>query len=249
MTATASPFQRKATVQSTDDFELPPAGLHPARVVALVGLGTHENEYKGEKKPDKEMVFLAWELVGTKTNAGKPFVVGEGYTDSLGKSSDGKASNYRKLLEGWRGQPFEKDEEFDPFVLLGMECVVNVSIGLSKKDKKFSQVNSVSPPFEGQNVPEATRELFCWHISQWGDHSVEPPIPDWMPRYMGDKLIDVIKASKEWMKLESQGKLIPAANMPSNGRVQDRHPAPADTSHEMAKQGEAPKQTRKRVAF
>lgn len=240
----ASPFLRKANDEASGDFELPPSGLHPARVVGLVDLGTHKNEYKGEVKADKRLIYLAWELVLTKANTGKPFVVGEGYTDSLGKSSNGQSSNYRKLLEEWRGTPFQQNEEFDPYVLLGRDCVVNLSLGLTSKGKKFSQVNSVSPPMQGQNIPDASVAPFFWHFSMWGDPAVDPPIPEWMPRYLGDLVLDVIHESREWAVLKQQQPVIPAANMPPNGNghstVQSRHEAPAEVAQQMAAQNTPP---------
>ena len=239
----ASPFSRKANNEASGDFELPPAGLHPARLVAIVDLGTHKNEYKGEVKADKRLIYLAWELVLTKANTGKPFVVGEGYTDSLGKSSNGQSSNYRKLIEEWRGCPFQQNEEFDPFVLFGRDCVVNLSLGQTGAGKKFSQVNSVSPPMQGQSVPESTVTPFFWHFSTWGDPSVNPPIPEWMPRYLGDLVLDVIHESREWAILKQQHPIMPATNTPTNGSghtVQTRHEAPAEVAQQMAAQNTAP---------
>src|SRR5262245_56875671 len=97
----ASPFKRKATNTSNEDFELPPAGLHPAVLIGLVDLGTNTEEYNN-KEYEKHELFVAWELVGTKNNGDEPFVVGQDYNESLGKKS-----NWRKLLEGWRGRPFQ----------------------------------------------------------------------------------------------------------------------------------------------
>jgi hypothetical protein len=202
----ASPFTKKASNQSSDDFELPPAGLHPAAFIGLVDLGTHDHEYQGNKY-EKRTLFVAWELIGTKNNNGEPFVVGQDYNDSLGKKS-----NWRKLLEGLRGRPFNNDEEFDPVVLLGFKCVINISIGMSKNDKKFSEVTSASMPMVGQAIPDPVNSPFAFHLSTWGDPKIDPDIPAWMPRSYGHPILDDIKDSKEWLQLEGRKPIAPQSN-------------------------------------
>jgi hypothetical protein len=226
-----SPFARKANNQETGDFELPPAGLHPAYCVGLIDLGTHENEYHGEKKPDKRVLFIAWELAGTETNGGGPFVVGQEYTDSLGKKA-----NWRKMIEGWRGKPFQPDELFDPINLLGVKCVVNLSIGMTKDEKQFSDVTSVSMPMKGQAFPEIHHTPYFWHFAVWEDATKDPDIPDWMPRVYGKTLLSKIKQAKEWLALEAKDKTIPQSKPQSNGSPAGRHPAPAETAAAMKEQ-------------
>ena len=237
---TASPFSRRANNSSGEDFELPAAGLHPAALVALVDLGTHEEEYN-HKVNVRRLLYIAWELVGSENNDGEPFVVGEGFTDSLGKKS-----NLRKLIEGWRSRPFASEEEFDPIVLLGQKCLVNLSLGETSAGKRFTQVNSVSPPMKGQSIPDPIHEMFAWHFSQI-DPPNPPPVPAWMSRHLGKTLLERIKLSREWAELESKGAF--EARRPANGNgagaatgtsnghsgsIKDRHPAPAETARSLA---------------
>lgn len=227
-----SPFVQQVSNSSADDFQLPPPGLHPAVVVGFVDLGTHENSYHGEKKPDKRVNYVIWELTGTKNNEGKPFVVGCDFTDSLGKKS-----NWRAFLVDWRGRDFAPEEKFDPLVLLGVKCVVNLSLGEGKEDdqgkrKRFINVEAASPPMVGQVVPDATYEPFWFHLSVWGDPTIEPPIPAWAPRCYKDTLAEKIKKSHEWADLKTKHGLIPASN-----------PTPASNGHAQPGAGTPPSQT------
>ncbi len=208
----ASPFQQTASDKSADDFQLPPSGLHPAVVIGVIDLGTHENSYRGEKKSDKRSYFIVWELAGSKNNEGKPFVVGEDFTDSLGKKS-----NWRAFLVAWRGKDFGPDEPFDPLNLLGIKCVVNLSLGSTSEGKKFVNVEAASPPMVNQIIPDAVHPTFWFHLAVWGDPTIEPPIPDYYPRVYGRKVADEIKNSREWADLKAKHALIPASNPATNG--------------------------------
>lgn len=220
----ASPFVQQVNDSSADDFQLPPPGLHPACVVGFVDLGTHENSYNGEKKPDKRINFVIWELVGTKDNDGKPFIVGCDFTDSLGKKA-----NWRAFLVAWRGRDFAQNEVFDPLVLLGVKCNVNISAGLTTEGKKFVTVETASPPMAGQTIPDPVREQFWFHLSVWGDPTIEPPIPGWAPRNYGKTLASEIKKSREWVDLKAKHNLIPASNPApaANGTSQPGNGTPA----------------------
>ncbi len=195
----ASPFGRKANNSNGEDFELPPAGLHPANLIGLVDLGTHHSEYQGNPI-EKRILFVTWEL-NTLDSDGKPFLIGQDFNSSLHTKS-----GWRKLLEGWRGRPFGNDEEFDPIVLLGAKCVVTIQIGLSRKDKKFSEVVSVAPPMKGQVIAAPVHPNFAWHLDTWADFNLDPPIPEWMPRNYGRLLVDEIKDSDEWKGAKSAKK-------------------------------------------
>ncbi len=192
MATTLSPFAAKASEKEFEDFELPPAGLQPAVLVAMIDLGTHDFEYQG-KKNEFRKVFLVWELTGEFDSGGNPFLVAQDYTLSLGKKA-----NFRKMLEAWAGRTFGADEEFDPLTLLGKPCVVNLSLGMTKSSgKKFIEVAGVARPMKGQNVPPSSHKPFTWHLTQ-REGTGDPPIPEWIPRNYGRLVVDDIKASKEW---------------------------------------------------
>lgn len=63
----------------------------------------------------------------------------------------GKDSNLRKLLEGWRGQPFtDKDinEGFDVESLVGVPCIVNV-VHRTTNENTYANVASVMRLMKG----------------------------------------------------------------------------------------------------
>ena len=125
------------------DFEQAPIGVHPARCISVIDLGTQENKMydKWERK-----IFITWELptkmVSYKdkedNEVTKPFVIGRFYTLSLGEKA-----HLRHHLESWRGKQFSMDElaGFDILALLGKACQVQVMH--NDKDRAF--VNTVPP--------------------------------------------------------------------------------------------------------
>ncbi len=197
MSTTMSPFGQKASNKEGEEYELPTSGLHPGILIGLIDLGTHRFEYQG-KVSENRKIFLAWELTAEHDTEGNTFVVGADYTWSLHKKS-----NFRKMLEAWSGRTFSEDEEFDPLVLVGKPCVLNIARGQTSKGKEFVEVSGVANPMRGQTIPPNTREPFAWHLSQ-AQMNEDPPIPDWMPRIYGRFVKDDIKASSEWSLLTQQ---------------------------------------------
>ena len=193
-----SPFKRKASNTGGEDWEIPDPGLHPATVIGLIDLGSHNNDYQGEKRDPKRILFVVWELATLDTD-GKPFLVGEGFTDSLHKKA-----NWRKLLAGWRGRDFQEGEEFDPINIVDVKCLVTIAHGISSKDKKYAHIAAVAPPMKGQAIPDRKNDLVMFHLSMIDSTTANIDIPDWMPRYMGDKLIDVIHESYEWKAMKER---------------------------------------------
>ncbi len=214
----ASPFQKQASNQQGDDFELPPAGLQPATMVGLVDLGTQDDEYDG-KATEYRHIFLVFELTAKDVD-GDPFLIGADFTDSFNKKA-----KYRKFIEAWRGKAFGDGEIFDPYVLLGLKCVLTLTAGRSKSDKNFVNVTSAAPPMQGQVIAEAVHQPFFFHLSTWSDPNGNP-IPDWMPRSFGKPLIDILKKSHEWLKLAGHSTPAPTK---TNGSPTSRHEPVAET--------------------
>ncbi len=213
-TAAMSPFRQKAETSSAEDFELPPAGFHPATLIALIDLGTHDDEYNGKINTFRK-IYVVWELANEHDSEGKPFLVGQDYTWSL----KGDKAKWRLMIEGWRGRAFADNEEFDPLVLLGKPCNITLKEGETKASKKkFVKVVAVAAPMKGQTIGKPTNPEFAWHLSTWGDPKVDPPIPEWCPLNYGRLVIADIKSSKEWASMGGQAhpaeatKSAPAAN-------------------------------------
>lgn len=195
MATAASPFAKKADSKEGQEYEIPPSGLHAAVLVALIDLGTHEFTYQG-KKSENRKIFLVWELTAEHQLNGDTFMIAADYTWSLNAKA-----NFRKMLEGWAGRTFKDDEEFDPLILLGKPCVVNVSEGVTANGKKYAEVMGVAVPMKGQTIPKATQVNYAFHLSQVTCQKDEITIPVWVPRNYGRMVLDDIKGSKEWMAL------------------------------------------------
>jgi hypothetical protein len=191
--ATANPFAGKAT-KAGGTYDLCPAGNHPAHLVAIIDLGTHDSEYEGKKKEDRKF-FLAWELSGKMKPNGKPFVIGREYTvlvEPNGSFSFAAESNLRKMMEGWRGKKYESDEEIDITKLLGRPCLVNVA-HKGSGEKTYANIAGISGTINGMQIPTRHHDTVAYHVSMG-----EPPDLLWMPRSYGEILVDIIKRSKEF---------------------------------------------------
>lgn len=170
-------------------YEAPPAGMHPAVLVAIVDLGTHTETFRdkgdqSERVSDSRKLFFVWELVGVlKSGSKEPHLVGERFTLSLGKKA-----KLRQLIEAWRGRALGDGERFDPAVLLGKPCNLN----LQEKPGGYVNYANASPPMKGQQIGKPYWALFKYHID--GDPST---IPDWVPYCYGTDVRDLIRDSKE----------------------------------------------------
>lgn len=180
-------------VSESTGFEVPEAGTYKAVCVALIGLGTQEDEYAGEVK-ENEKVYLAWELLGVADSKGKPFFVSKEFNFFISPTS-----NFGKFLGDWRGKKLTADDDVDVLKLLGAKCLLNVGHKASKskdgKDRVNVDILGVSQPTKGDVYPSPTVKPFMWDHDQGA--FVEP---EWLPRSFGRKIADVIAES-----LESRG--------------------------------------------
>ena len=65
---------KQTAASSGGDYENAPVGNHPAVLVAMIDIGTHEEDYQGAKKQTRK-IYLAWELVDEKKADGKNHVI------------------------------------------------------------------------------------------------------------------------------------------------------------------------------
>src|SRR5436190_14013268 len=89
-------------------FAKAPPGNHAAVLVAIVDMGTHWNEFGGERKKQHK-IYLVWELVGEQVaGTNRNHVIGVDLTYSLNEKA-----KLRKWIEARRGKPLPEDVEFD----------------------------------------------------------------------------------------------------------------------------------------
>lgn len=145
------------------DRQLPEAGMHAARCVVVIDLGTHtDKKYLNDKgkHPRRRLVQLQWELPGSlMTYEGKerPMMATKRYT----LSSNEKAS-LRKDLESWYAKKFDNKEieakGIDVEKLLGRPATLNIS---HSEDGKYANVSSVNPAMKGVELsPQVNASRF-----------------------------------------------------------------------------------------
>lgn len=141
-----------------------PPGLHVARCIRLIDLGTQHSMYEG-KENVREQVIVQWEIPGETidTDDGpQPMIVSKFYTNSLGERA-----NLRADLESWRGRQFTPDElgGFDLEKILGVPAMVNVI----HNDKGKAQVKGVMPLPRGTTCPPQVNPSSAFWLDPWDD--------------------------------------------------------------------------------
>jgi hypothetical protein len=106
-----------------------PKGVHNARCIRVIDLGTQKNDYQG-KVEWKKKVLIHWEVYVEDIE--EPIEIGKVYTNSLFEKA-----NLAIDLTSWRGRPFTEDEKkgFDISNLVGKVCQLNVIEGKNDKNK------------------------------------------------------------------------------------------------------------------
>jgi len=152
------------------DFEPAPAGNHIARCIQLIDLGTTLQDYFGEESM-KHQLFISWEIPGemkTYTKDGEeitePFVASAFYTASLNEKA-----NLRALLESWRGKPFTEEEcqGFDPKVLVGVPCMLNVIHKANNKGKMKAKIAGATPLPKGFECPPQVNKSVSFSLKDF----------------------------------------------------------------------------------
>ena len=167
------------TPENTDSApkELPKSGLHPARLIWIIDLGTRiVSDYKNPsiQKPKHQFLF-GWELTNSPMNDGRPFMISEYYTVSNGKYLDvagrpkpyiSKTSKLFEIISGWRGDWDEKKIMRITCLqeLIGAECMVNVVVKpkATKPEEKKAVVGSVAPMMAGLKLNEQVNPTMAY---------------------------------------------------------------------------------------
>jgi len=121
---------------SENEYPKVPTGVHNARCIRVIDLGTQRNDYQGQITW-KRQVLVIWELPQQLSND-VPMTISKFYTLSLHEKS-----NLSMDLVSWRGRPFTETEKkgFDITKLIGITCQLNVMHNEKGKEK----ISSVMP--------------------------------------------------------------------------------------------------------
>ena len=164
-------------------FEMTPAGVHKARCVRIVDMGTQHNI-----KFDvlRRRVMFLFELPETQMVDGKPFSISSFFTLSMNKKS-----NLRPFLESWRAKKFKDDEaaNFDISKLVGIPCTLNIV-----HDGDYANIQSIMPCKKSE-CPKQINESFIFDLDDYSDERFGQ---------LSEKMQEYIKITPEWAKLNSK---------------------------------------------
>ena len=135
-----------------------PIGVHKARCVKVIDLGTQKQEYAGEISW-KRQILVIWELP-EELNNDQPMTISKFYTLSLHEKS-----NLGKDLTSWRGRPFTETEKqgFDVTKLIGVTCQVNVM----HKDNGKEDISSIMPLGKDDKIAEQFNPSVSFDIGDY----------------------------------------------------------------------------------
>ena len=144
--------------QGTNEFPKVPTGVHNARCVRVIDLGTQRNDYGGNITY-KRQVLIIWEVPDQISND-IPMTISKFYTLSLHEKS-----NLGMDLVSWRGRPFTEQEKqgFDITKLIGIPCQINVMHNDSGKEK----ISSVMPLGKDTKIHEQHHESISFSIDDF----------------------------------------------------------------------------------
>jgi hypothetical protein len=135
-----------------------PIGVHKARCIKVIDLGTQRQEYSGEISW-KRQILVIWELP-EELNNDQPMTISKFYTLSLHEKS-----NLGKDLTSWRGRPFTETEKqgFDVEKLIGITCQVNVM----HKDNGKEDISSIMPLGKDDKIAEQFNPSVSFDIGDY----------------------------------------------------------------------------------
>lgn len=191
-TATDSRWSTKVTKGGGGGgkFETCPAGNHPATIIGIFLIGTHEKERDDRTRYETQDIVFLFELMEEKTD-GTPFVMGMRCTDSM----NDRATLY-DLACSVLNQTFPENVDFDKRLLSGQPCQVQVihKTG-SKGDAVYANIASKGvkgfPSKMAKPIP--TIPLILWTV----DDGTPCPDEPWMPFIYGKSIKELADDSKE----------------------------------------------------
>ena len=197
----------------TREYELVPAGVHPAYCYGLVDLGSQEEVYSGERKM-RWKVQLLFETPTQLGKDGKPMSIGAKLTCDIVSDK----ANLRKWLIKWRGRDFTPEElkRFNLGAIVGAGCEIEVIHKAKQGGGQMGDlIETVRKLPAGLKVPPLSRPKVLFFIKEW-DQTVYDALPNWMKK--------AIAASPEGRAKLSGQPAQPAAGGETQQQVEDSIP-------------------------
>jgi hypothetical protein len=166
------------------DFELIPAGPQQAICYGVIDIGTQKSN-NPQHSPKRKLVII-WELPHERADFGEdrknlPRAISSTFTQSLSERAI-----LKKTLQSWRGKPFTEEElkGFDPKVLIGVNCQLNI---VHSTDGKYANVDNVMPLAKGMTkLPQENKALYFSLDDQSDLTNIQ--YPENMPNWLKEKI-------------------------------------------------------------
>ena len=141
-----------------------PAGVHSARCIKVIDLGTQRNEWEGQISWRKQ-VMIVWEVPGELHND-EPMTISKFYTLSLHEKSNLGADS-----TSWRGRAFTETEKqgFDISNLAGVPCMLNVVEGNNGK----ARISTIMPLAKGDEMAGQYNETVIFSLNEYQEGNIE----------------------------------------------------------------------------
>ena len=141
------------------------SGVHKARCIRVIDLGTQRQEYSGEVSW-KRQVMLIWEVPELDHMNGEPLTISKFYTLSLHEKS-----NLGADLSSWRGRAFTETEKqgFDISKLAGVPCLLNVVEGKNGKPR----ITSIIPASNPEEIPPQYYDTVVFSVPEYQQGKTE----------------------------------------------------------------------------
>jgi len=149
----------------TPSYPTVSVGVHKARCVRVIDLGTQQNDYQGQISW-KRQVMLIWEVPSETDNKGEPLTISKFYTLSLNEKA-----NLANDLVSWRGRPFTETEKkaFDISKVAGKPCSINVILNQNGKPK----VSTVMPIGKNDEITQQFHPNMVFSITDFQEKKME----------------------------------------------------------------------------
>ena len=149
----------------TPSYPTVSVGVHKARCVRVIDLGTQQNDYQGQISW-KRQVMLIWEVPSETDNKGEPLTISKFYTLSLNEKA-----NLANDLVSWRGRPFTETEKkaFDISKVAGKPCSINVILNQNGKPK----VSTVMPIGKNDQIAQQFHPNMVFSITDFQEKKME----------------------------------------------------------------------------
>jgi hypothetical protein len=179
----------KATKKSGSgggDFVRCPVGNHPAVCVAVIGAGTHTQQFAGKEPKDEAKLIFVWEIEadGEDGKTGRFFILKDFNLYFNEKS------NLFKLVSGWfPARKFVDDEDVDFARLIKQPCLLNVT----ESKNGYPVVDSAKPVIKGMTALKPSVTPFVYDV----ESGEEYPAPAWVPYIWGKPMQDYLAECHE----------------------------------------------------